>query len=313
MRLKSGICIFTVILALINAGNIFGKVERDAFHGSKSQSSANELKSLTKLPVEILRERLELSASFTFTKNTYIDQPSSFLISECYDLGLSLQGKKYRYELSVLSELAYKHFIDSIWTITSDLIDIDIVRINSIGSRFKNTLSTHFHSALFPVYKLKMSYNDTPLSLRSGGFFNPGEFQIAYGVCYQFWKHSLINLSLASIKLHSFSKYEYPNENSIRGDFKRVWKMDYGFSLSSRISHDLSKRLRWDNLTRIFLNSIDKGTTRIDMSNRMRYKLFKNLGISALTKLSFAPAIHPKTQWIQDIQLGLEWSPSKTK
>ncbi len=258
-------------------------------------------------PIRIYREDLELSANFSVAKNSHNDKPSALQFAERYDLGLRLPKINSYWDISIHSEIGYKYFLDSLWQLTDDVLNISVFRLGSGKTKFKYTYSLQINTAVLPSYKIKRTGKDSYFTLRSGGFFDPGDIQIAYGFSWRFWDYCLLNVSLATIKLQSVSIYETPDSGNEYGQFRKKWNLDYGFSLSTRISHQLSKRLRWDNQTRLFLNSLDKKTIRLDMNNQLRYKLMDFLSISACTRLNYLPAINNKLQLYQEFRLGFEW------
>ncbi len=263
------------------------------------------------VPFRIYHERISLSSSFTLAKNASAVHTSFFQFSENYSLGLRIKAGQSEYDISADSEIGYKYYLDSIWDQTEDQLAMSIFRFGSREKKFRYTYSMQLNSSILPVYKSDPSEFRAEKRLKTGGFFNPGELNLAYGFSWSFWDISFLNVSLASMKLQSFSDYLYNDSGPKVAGYKRVWKLDYGMSVNLRINHHLSKRLIWLNQSRFFFNSPDKHNLRLSINNQLEYKLISFLKLSAYTRVDYFPSIRQKIQVIQEFRLGFEWTLSQ--
>lgn len=249
-----------------------------------------------------------LAISFNISQNDTRDQPSSFQLTEHYDLRMRLQGRKNYWDISLKSDLGYEYFLDSIWELRDDDLNISAFRLCSSEAKLKYTYSIQLNTILLPEHKMIYAENDSYARLRSGNFFNPGDIQLAYGLSWRFWEYSLINVSLATIKFQGAPIYRQPDSLNIFGYYERKLSLDYGFSFSSRISHQISKRLKWNNQCRFFFNSLEHKSIRLDVYNQLSYSIINWLNLSILSRLNYFPMIQEKVQVIQEFRLGFDWN-----
>lgn len=263
-------------------------------------------------PLYVYLEDLELAASFRFSKNTDVNKPSSSQFFERYNLGMRQSGQKSYWDLSLRSEFAYRYYVDSIWELDEDILSLSLLRMSTGKEKFKYTYSLVANMAVFPAYTIERFGNNEDKKIRSGGFFDPGDVQLAYGLTWRFWKNSFLNVSMASIKIQSISTYIFPDDPLQIGDYRRLWTMDYGFSLNTRINHKISRRLKWDNQTRFFFNSLERQDMRFDMNNQLRINVIRFFNISLISRVQYFPILNEKIQLLQEFRLGFEWilSPS---
>lgn len=260
------------------------------------------------VPFDVYKEDLEFSTSFSFANNGSMNEASSIQVEEYYDFGSRILLEHSYWDLSLQSRMAYKYYLDSTWQLSEDKLSLSAFRLSQGKARFKYTYSIQINFSTLPSYSYKSKVDDSVFRLRSGGFFDPGDIQIAYGFSIRFWEYSLINFSLATIKIQRSSVYQVPENSADNAYYKPLWNIDYGFSMNTRISHQFNKRIRWDNQSRLFLNSIDKKTIRLNINNQIRYKLNKHLVFSALTQLNYTPRIVDKVELSQEFRLGVYWS-----
>ncbi len=259
-------------------------------------------------PVKIYREDGDASATFIVSKNTLLEEASSIQLSGHYNLGLMITRPECIWDVGVHSDLGYRYYFDSLWSVTENMFSVDAFRLSSPDKKINPTCIFQLNSPLLNSYSMMRNANDSYRKINSGGFFNPGEFQISYGYSWRFWKYSIINFSLASIKLQSLMIYKASDDPSGFGLYERHWQLDYGGGVNIHILHDFLRRFRWDNQTRIFFNSLDKEAIRIELSNRLRYRLYGPLAISANSRISYLPVVYSKVQIRQEIRLGFEWT-----
>ncbi len=261
----------------------------------------------TKLPIRVYHEKLSLSTSFNLAKNAVPRNFSFFQFSEIYSVGLRMEFKQSELDFSLDSEIGYKYYLDSIWELTDDRFALSVFRFGSQVKKFRYTYSLQLNTSVLPSYVNVADLDDSSTKLKSGGLFNPGELSLAYGFAWSFWDFSFLNVSLATIKLQSSSKYIIGEDESDIGYFKREWIIDYGLSINLRVNHSLSKRLLWLNQSRFFFNSLDKNKLRLSINNQLEFKLIRSLKLITATRIEYFPVIQSKIQIRQEFRLGFEW------
>ena len=263
------------------------------------------------MPFRVYHESISLSASFTLAKNSSTLHASFVQFSEFYSLGIRVKSGRSEYDISADSEIGYKYYLDSIWDQTEDRLALSAFRFGTQQKKIRYTYSIQLNTSVLPVYMTNLSLEQPDKKFKSGGFFNPGELNLAYGFSWSFWDISFLNVSLASVKLQSSSSYLYNDTGYESGQFRREWKVDYGLSVNLRINHHLSKRILWLNQSRFFFNSPDKNNLRLSINNQLEYKLISFLKLSAYTRVDYFPLIRQKVQIIQEFRLGFEWTLSE--
>jgi len=269
-------------------------------------SSSNRISQA--LPFKVYHESIELSAKFSLSKNAIFGDVSTFEIAERYELGLRFKPEESYWDFSVRSETAYSLFIDSLWQLSEDVFSLSLFRLSNRESSLNQTFSIHLKTKLLPEKQRRRGIDGNYRSISSAHFFNPGNVQISYGFTRRFWDVCLLNFSLATIKIESTPIFEFPSEEAEYGFYRRTWSMDYGFSMHLSVEHSLSRRLRWYNKSLFFVNSLQRNSMRLDISNQFKYLLANHLSLTASTKLNFLPVVNANLLFQQDFRLGFIWS-----
>lgn len=261
----------------------------------------------SKIRYRVYHENIDVSTSFSIAKNSLPQYSSFFQFTEFYRLGLKRLAKKSELDVSLDSEIGYKYYLDSVWELNQDRFDMSIFRFEKLERRFRYTYSLQINTSLLPRYKTRYEQNDSGIKLKSGGLFDPGELCLAYGFAWSFWDFSFLNVSLATIKVQSVSKYIIDAPETSAGYYKKEWKIDYGLSVNLRINHRLSERIQWLNQSRLFFNSLDKTKLRLSIQNQIEYRIIRFVKLSLSTRIDYFPVLHTKVQIVQEFRLGFEW------
>jgi len=205
------------------------------------------------------------------------------------------------YRISV--NLSYIKYIDSLWYKNNDQTNISLIWAENKGE-IKNSVLLKLNTQLTPSYDYLLEEKLTKDI--NANFLNPFSLEMGYGMNWDFWEESNLNIAFATIKI--FSKPNYHGDIEIEQELIRsknsILYMEYGFSSQLYISKPLSKSIEWENTCNVFFDELDKAHIFMDISNSIRIEVLSNLELSFNSFLEYDPDVSHKRQLSQIIMLG---------
>jgi hypothetical protein len=253
----------------------------------------------------VYAEELELSFLMKLSVGSSRDMVSTINLSESYSLGLRFFYAKSDWDFSLLSELGYKYYPDSIWQITDDNFSLKLFRIMENGKKLNQTYNLNFGTILLNDYDLLEDTEGKITKTRSRTFLNPFNLDLAYGFSCRFWNFSFINVSLATLKIQRIPVYHTGDSDKSAGVYLASWTVDYGLSFNTNIHRNFGKKLKWINRTGFFINSGEGKGIHLDLNNQIKYSFYKGVSVSLNTRITYNPQSITEFQLLREFRLNL--------
>ncbi len=261
------------------------------------------------------------NVAFNFTKFTNWKSEYnnfSFNLKQQLNLDTASENGKERHARIYL-ELGMFKIIDSAWFTGADIWEIQHEWLfTKTESKWSNSLSLYLTSKFLSSYERVEVYNEdkpdeAPTYKRywANGFFNPMNFEVAYGKTFSFWKNCRINFALAQIKIGSEPILDTTGYKKVPGVYKyrnTLISSEYGFGVQANIRKKLNNHFRWESNTRFFGNAIDPAKVTFDLRNTLIINPIKHLTINLITRLNYKPKKPPfLVQQRYEVMIGIEF------
>ncbi len=255
-----------------------------------------------------------VSTSFSNSENWKGSTFNSLSAALDIDFNRSKTTDKSNYLFVVRSELGFTKFIDSVWDKHADKLFCSY-----IWKRKKKKVD---HSASFSLTtQMLNSYLNSidPLtgvasSEWSGTFFNPAILDCSYGMAVSFWKNSMWNLSIATVRLKTEPKTQNKGELSGNkvGTINRGWLLlDYGVSTQLITSHNLSRNINMNTTAKFFMKGWNRESVELDVNHKFNYVVWKWIQVRADFKIVYDPVVSLKMQYHNELLFGVFYDSDK--
>ncbi|HQV40073.1 MAG: hypothetical protein IPO60_15025 [Flavobacteriales bacterium] len=255
-----------------------------------------------------------LSASYASSSNWNGQNLRNFALVGNLLYTHSLFAAKHGHLHQVMADLGYQKFVDSTWVKSIDRLQVNLLW-NKTSRKFNSSYSIAFGTQFMPDAVPEYDPEQDKTVERSvGGFLNPFNLQLGYGLVFSFWEKSNINFAFATLQMSSSPKATtspaFTGANVIEGK-KAYYFMNYGFSVSTAINKNFGEHIQWINNTRIFGNGLDRDHVNLQFSNMVIVKLWKYLQLRFDTRLAYSPMLNYKMQFRQEALIGFFYERNK--
>ena len=176
-----------------------------------------------------------------------------------------------------MMELGVTHFVDSMWLKSADRMRVNLQFRKSSKKKITN-YSVFFSSQMLNGYAFNNSGSQLE-KLQTESFLLPFQLEVGYGIAWNFWKNSTVNVSLATIRSRgyrkSFKASNFEDEEKILRTKNGYIIMDYGMSGQWYIFHDIHEQLEWNSQGNIFINGINRNKVGGELSNKFSFTIWK--------------------------------------
>ena len=169
--------------------------------------------------------------------------------------------------------------------------------------------NTGYTARLNTQWLTTWKYDEEPFTSRKwyGGFMNPFAFDCSFDFSRNFLQNSRINLSLATISVSAI-----PVKRGLPGDQRAALttrhsliRSRYGCSLQLLIDEKFrNNTILLDHSSVIMANALSQDGIRVDIQNRVSFKIFRFIQLRFDTRLLYDPDFSFKMQFRQEVLLG---------
>jgi hypothetical protein len=221
-------------------------------------------------------------------------------------LTIDSTGEKEEIHLLIVDDLAVLKFLDSTWNKSDDVIGLNFELKRTNNKRIDQVFSFHYTSQLFSNYELVENGSGQSQKEWVSGFSNPMALDLSYGLMVRILKSSRININYVTLRtVVSPTSYDIPPpaQNFVYkcASIESV----YGFSVQSFIRYSLSKKLRWENYSHLFINAINRNALDLDFRNKFIFHLLKNLDVCLDSKIKYVPFPPYKVEYRNEFIISL--------
>jgi hypothetical protein len=174
-------------------------------------------------------------------------------------------------------ELGVTHLLDSLWLKSSDRVRVNLQFRKSRKKKITN-YSVLFCTQLFDGYALNKR-GPQVIKVQTESFLFPFKLEAGYGIAWNFWNRSTMNVSLATIRSRGFRKLfdssSFEDEDKILKTKNGYIVMDYGMSGQWYIFKDIHESLEWTSQGNFFVNGINRNEIGGDLSNKLTFTIWK--------------------------------------
>ncbi len=257
------------------------------------------------LPIQVYSEELEFSFLMKLSSRSSEQKVSAFNFNESYTLGMRFAYANSDWDLSVLSELGYKYYVDSIWEITDDKFRLKLFRIIETGKKLNTTYHLSFSTVMLNDYELHKDLEGRMTKVRAKNLLNPFNLDLAYGFSCRFWNFSFVNISLATLKIQRVPVYHGGDAEQSAGAYLSTWTFNYGLSINANIHHNFAKKFKWINRTGFYINSGEGKDIYLDLNNQIKYSVYKGISVSLQTTINYNPHSTINFQMLREFRINL--------
>lgn len=262
-------------------------------------------KSCNCLPVQIYTEELEFSFLMKLSSRSSDQKVSAFNFNESYTLGMRFAYANSDWDFSLLSDLGYKYYVDSIWEITDDKLRLKLFRIMETGKKLNTTYHLSFSTVILNDYELHKDQEGRMTKVRAKSLLNPFNLDLAYGFSYRFWNFSFVNISLATLKIQRVPVYHRGDAEKTAGAYLSAWTFDYGLSINANIHRNFARKFKWINRTGFYINSGEGKDIYLDLNNQIKYSIYKGISVSLQTRINYNPHSRINFQLLREFRINL--------
>lgn len=212
------------------------------------------------------------------------------------------------------TSLGYSQLIDSVRIKNSDVLNFRYF-VKKQQQPISHSWSAMLNTQLLNSYSYEIVGTHQSLQRKwNGTFMNPGSLEVGYGMGIEFWKKSLVNISIASARFRvepvTYNALK-PNEG-VFGKVNRGWLVfDYGLSGQLLVIKSFSQAWEWNSTGQFFLKSFEKKNVQMNVSNSVSYKFWKYMEMRADLKWVYEPLISFRMQYKNELLLGFVFNYDK--
>ena len=210
-------------------------------------------------------------------------------------------------------ELGFLYYNDSIWWKNADQIRVGLQWTEKPGKFLSHSYAVFVQTQLLKSWQFK--YNgktDQQEKELKGWFMAPGLLELAYGLNWNFWERSRINVAFATCRISSKPRYnderseKYESDESLFKSKRRFVKTEYGFSAQLFIYKDIyPKVLLWEHQSRFFFNALNRNGLHANISNQFTLRFLKYMQFRIDTQVLYEPDLSTKWSYRQELLIGM--------
>jgi hypothetical protein len=249
--------------------------------------------------------RGNISCAITGQQNWQGNSEGAITLSAGADLKYNSRKGVNFAEHRFRGELAYLQPQNERWIKNNDLLRISMLCYKKPTTGWKTGFSARLTTQWLSTWKNNPENNR---QLWYGGFMNPFAFDCSYDFTKPLFKNSRILLSLATVTVTGTPVKRYygrMEEIMIRGKNSYI-RSRYGCSLQLILDESFrNNTILLDHQSNIVANSLSSDGLRMDIQNRITFKLLRYLQLRFDTRLLYDPVYSYKIQYRQEVLLGV--------
>lgn len=245
------------------------------------------------------------STSYTSSDNLQAETFNVISLASKLNYSYSREGYVWSSTHRISIDIAYMKYVDSLWYKSNDVTNLNFLWVEN-NEAAQNSLLLKVKTQLTPTYDY-IDEKGYEKELRSN-FLNPFSMEFGYGMNWDFWEESNLNIAFATIKVSSKPNYDDTVEEE-KKEFTRtknsVLGMEYGFSGQLYISKHLLQSVAWENSSSLFFNELNEDHVFVDITNSLRYELYSNVELSFNSSVGYDPETNYKRQLNHVLMVGV--------
>lgn len=248
------------------------------------------------------------SAAFSVTgqENWYGSSTGAISLSGSYDLKYRKKKDNRFTEHRFRGDLGFIKPDHQPWTKSNDQLRLQFQWLKKSDARWNSSYSARLFTQWLSTWKTG------PETSRSriwyGGFMNPFSFDFSFDFTKSLLSNSRLHVSLATLSVTAV-----PLKRSLPGEESAVFITDhslirsrYGCSLQLMMDEKFrNNTILLDNSSFIVANAISAEGIRLDIQNRVSFRLFRHLQLRFDTRILYDPDFSMKMQYRQEVLLGI--------
>jgi hypothetical protein len=246
-----------------------------------------------------------ISCSVTGQQNWHGNSEGAITLSGGADLKYRRKKGVHYAEHRFRGELGYLQPQNERWIKNNDLLRISMLWYKNPAPGWKRGFSSRLNTQWLSTWKINPE-NNRPYWY--GGFMNPFTFDFSYDFTRPLLKNSRLLLSLATISVTGtpVKRYYGREEEVMIRTTNSYIRSRYGCSLQLILDESFrNKTILLDHQSNLVANSLSAEGIRLDIQNRISFKLFRYLQLRFDTRLLYDPSFSYKMQYRQEVLLGI--------